>query len=129
MSVSFPSMFVGGESGYDFHLRDFKWYGPYGKNPALREVATGGPMHAHMHSLGVKVAETWAATVRKDTTDLSQQAEVYTEVGGAYHDRAVAVVLVASEYAGANEFGRHEYNPYAGDHALRNALYAHFGSD
>ncbi|WP_099021273.1 hypothetical protein [Mycolicibacterium palauense] len=101
-------------------------------NPGLAKILTGDHVFTLVSDYVTRVMETYIAKLYARSPDSDHDAtsmanSVYGEVfiGGYRDDRWVGQITVAVEYAAADEFGRHSYNPYEGSHDLRDSLYEH----
>lgn len=102
-------------------MRDVRVY-PYGKGSKAILTSPGMAME-----VGVKAGEVlsiYRALVAHRTGKLSRSASVSIMKGGPgkKKDRWVGMVDVSAEYALTNEYGRRVKNPYAGEHALADAI-------
>lgn len=111
-------------SSSPYRLTDIKIYGDFGDNPALNEVAIGPRMRTLVSGYGHAVREIWDGSARLGTGRNIASATVDTYIGGYDKKRWVSEVTAHTDYAAADELGRHKYNPYPGSHALRNALHS-----
>jgi hypothetical protein len=100
-------------------------------NPALAAVLVGDRMEAIVADYTSKVAAVYISRIStrprkgdKHPGLMAENVRAVTFVGGHKNDRVVGEVSSNVEYAAADELGRHQYNPYAGSHDLRDSLYS-----
>jgi hypothetical protein len=95
-------------------------------NPALSAVLVSPTMQGIVAEYTSKVATVYLNRIegRSRSHELQESVKAHTFIGGFKDDRHVGEVVVSAPYAAADEFGRHEYNPYAGSHDLRDSLYS-----
>ena len=108
----------------DYRLTDVKIYGDFGDNPALNEIGIGAPLRTLVNEYGHAVRDVWDGTARLGHGTNIASADVTTYIGGYDKKRWVSEMTAHTDYAAADELGRHSYNAYEGSHAMENALYS-----
>jgi hypothetical protein len=103
-----------------------KWYGAWGKNPALTAILLGPRMYAIVGDYTARVIANYIVRQNPHTIsgDLIESVEGSVGIGGFMGDRWVGQVTVGVVYAGATEYGRKKYAQYRGNENLRAALHA-----
>lgn len=103
---------------------------PY-PNPALTQILVSEQLGKVVADYTSKVAAVYTQrlTGRKRIGDrhpglMQNNIKAAVHIGGLKNDRVVGEITVSTDYAAADEFGRHAYNPYEGSHDLRDSLYS-----
>jgi hypothetical protein len=118
------------------YLEDIELYGP--PNKALAQILLGPGMYAIVAGYTAKVVSNYVTRQSgeryKDPKRqyragghppgaTLQSLEASVEIGGFRNDRWTGQISVGVVYAGAGEYGRKKYAPYAGTANLRQALH------